>query len=179
MSVSSFKDLLLVVLIDKMVLSVYFPTFCTPQEHKDQFYDDLMCTINSVCQDNLLLLVGDFNAWVGSNHPDFGKGEWSGVRGNHRVGNVTGAGRALLTFCAVNGLTVMNTWYEKKEIYKYTWQHPGSKMWHCIDYILMRQSQRTFVGMYQSSVRLTAGLTTDYCEPRLLRGTGLWWLDNM
>ena len=49
-----------------------------------------------------------------------------------------------LAFCAVNGLTVMNTWYEKKDIYKYTWQHPGSKMWHCIDYILMRQSQRTF-----------------------------------
>ena len=39
------------------------------------------------------------------------------VLGDHRVGNVNGAGRALLTFCAVNGLTVMNTWYEKKDIY--------------------------------------------------------------
>ena len=43
------------------VISVYAPTFCSPQEHKDQFYDDLMCTINSVCQDDLLLVVGDFN----------------------------------------------------------------------------------------------------------------------
>jgi len=33
----------------------------------------------------------------------------SSVRGNHGVGNVNEAGRVLLTFCAVNGLTVMNT----------------------------------------------------------------------
>ena len=64
--------------------------------------------------------------------------------GNHGVGNVNGASRALLTFCAVNSLTVMNTWYEKKDIYKYIWKYPGNKIWHCIDYILMRQSQRTF-----------------------------------
>ena len=100
------------------VISAYAPTFCSPQEYKDQFYDDLMCTISSVCQDYLLLVVGDFNARVGSNHPELVKGEWSGVRSNHGVGNVNGAGRALLTFCAVNGLTVMNTWCEKKDIYK-------------------------------------------------------------
>ena len=80
-----------------------------PKEHKDQFCDDLMCIINSVCQDDLLLVVGDFNARVGSNCPELGKGECRGVRGNHGVGNVNGAGRALLAFCALNGLTVMNT----------------------------------------------------------------------
>ena len=63
--------------------------------------------------------------------------ECSGVRDIQGVGNVN----------KVHDLTVMNTWYEKKDIYKYTWQRPGRKMWHCIDYVLMRQSQRTFVGM--------------------------------
>jgi len=29
-------------------------------------------------------------------------------------------------------------------MYKYTWQHPGSKMWHCVDYISMCLSQRKF-----------------------------------
>ena len=38
------------------VISVYTPTFRYPQEHKDQFYDDLMCTINSVSQDDVLLI---------------------------------------------------------------------------------------------------------------------------
>ena len=36
----------------------------------------------------------------------------------------------------------MNTFFEKRSIYKYTWQHPGSKKWHCIDYILMKERQK-------------------------------------
>ena len=39
-------------------------------------------------QDDLLLIVEDFNTRVGSNHPELVKGEWSCVRGNHSVGNV-------------------------------------------------------------------------------------------
>ena len=42
----------------------------------------------------------------------------------------------------MNELLIMNTTFEKKNIHKYTCQHPGSKQWHCIDYIIMRQSQR-------------------------------------
>jgi len=38
---------------------------------------------------------------------------------------------------------VCNERYEKMDMHKYAWQHPGSKMWHCIDYnILIHQSQR-------------------------------------
>lgn len=35
----------------------------------------------------------------------------------------------------------MNTLFEKKDIHKQSWQHPGTEKWHCIDYILMRQNQ--------------------------------------
>ena len=35
-----------------------------------------------------------------------------------------------------------NTWFEKKDIHKSTWQHPKSKKWHCIDYAIMRQKDR-------------------------------------
>ena len=72
------------------------------------------------------------------------RSQWNGVRDLHGVGKVNEVGTSLLTFCALHGLCVMNTWYEKKDMYKYTWQYPGSKMWHCIDYILMHQSQRKF-----------------------------------
>ena len=44
------------------------------------------------------------------------------------------SGEALLSFCALNELVIMNTTFEKKDIHKYTWEHPGSKKWHCIDY---------------------------------------------
>ena len=57
-----------------------------------------------------------FNARVGSDQLDSSNAEWNGVRGNHGVGNVNEAGRTLLTFCAVNALTVINTLYEKRDI---------------------------------------------------------------
>ena len=41
----------------------------------------------------------------------------------------------------MNGATVCNTWFKKKAIYKQTWQHPKSKLWHCIDYVIMRKAQ--------------------------------------
>ena len=48
------------------VVSVYAPTYNSPQEQKDVFYDDLCCTINSVSEDNTLIVLGDFNARVGA-----------------------------------------------------------------------------------------------------------------
>ena len=33
---------------------------------------------------------------------------------------------ALLSFCALNDLVIMNNTFEKKDIHKHTWQHPGS-----------------------------------------------------
>ena len=53
------------------------------------------------------------------------------------------SGEALLSFCALNEQIIMNTTFEKN-IHKYTWQHPGSKKWHCIDYIIMRRAQMKF-----------------------------------
>ena len=58
------------------------------------------------------------------------------------MGKMNESGEALLSFCALNELVIMNTTFEKKDIHKYTWQHPGSKKWHCIDYVIMRQAQR-------------------------------------
>ena len=39
----------------------------------------------------------------------------------------------------------MNTRFEKKNIHKHTWQHPDSKQWHWIDYIIMRQKAEELV----------------------------------
>jgi len=46
------------------VLSVYALTYHSPQEQKDVFYDDLCSTIESVCEDDLLIVLGNFNARV-------------------------------------------------------------------------------------------------------------------
>ena len=90
----------------------------------------------------MLLVVGDFNAWVGSSERGADVPVWSGMRGFDGVGKMNKAGVTPLSFCALNELTIENTCSEKKTLHKYTWQHPGSKQWHCIDYVIMRQKQR-------------------------------------
>ena len=42
----------------------------------------------------------------------------------------------LLSFLSTNETRVCNT-FQKKEIYKQTWQHPKAHKWHCIDYVIM------------------------------------------
>jgi len=54
----------------------------------------------------------------------------------------------------------MNTQFEKRDIYKYTWQHPGSKRWYCINYILMPQTQRKYC--HNVSVMRKANCWTDH-----------------
>ena len=48
--------------------------------------------------------------------------EMSGMvlRGRHGVGLMNSSGEALLAWCSLNGLVVMNMVFEKKEIHKYT-----------------------------------------------------------
>ena len=48
------------------VVSVYAPTFRASVEQKEQFFSDVQAKLDSVNEHDVLLLVGDFNARVGS-----------------------------------------------------------------------------------------------------------------
>ena len=56
------------------------------QEKKDVFYTDLQKTPDRVDRNDVLLLLGDFNARVGSNEEHTGVSNWNGVKGCHGVG---------------------------------------------------------------------------------------------
>ena len=98
-------------------------------------FDDLQAVISSTPPDDLLLVMGDFNARVGCG--DDTDPSWLGVRGMFGVGRLNENGEHLLSFCALNGLCVMNTMFAKRRIHQYTWQHLGTKIWHCINYVLI------------------------------------------
>lgn len=48
------------------VVSVYAPIHQAAQEKKEEFYADLQAVVDVVEMDEILLMVGDFNARVGS-----------------------------------------------------------------------------------------------------------------
>ena len=122
------------------VISCYTPTFGASRAEKNEFFDNLQQILDKIPSREQYVILGDFNARVGSRESE--DDQWGRVYGPHGFGALNEAGRELLSFLAINEATVCNTWFWKKEIYKQTWQHPRSKQWHCIDYVIMRQRDR-------------------------------------
>ena len=121
------------------IVCAYAPTARAPPGVKVQFCSDLQVTLDQIPQNDILVVVGDFNARVGVLKP--GEDSWHGVIGKHGLDERNMAGEEFLQFCAVNQLTVMNTWFQKKDIYFGTWMHPATKKHHMIDLIAMRAAQ--------------------------------------
>ena len=124
------------------VISVHAPTARAQPGIMQKFMDDMQVTINKVSASDVLLLLRDLNAHVGS--CESGEDPWRGVRGKYGLGDGNGAGERILEFCAINNFTIMSTWFSKKPIHLATWKHPATKQMHIIDYVVMRAEQWVF-----------------------------------
>ena len=77
------------------LINVYAPTMTYPDEEKEAFYSQLRETIQSVPQPDRLILMGDFNARVGSDCRT-----WSPVLGKFGKGQQNSNGELLTCLCA-------------------------------------------------------------------------------
>ncbi len=117
------------------LVSAYAPTLTSDDGIKDEFYDLLDRTLRAVPRTDKIVLLGDFNARVGSNHT-----VWGGIIGRHGVGNVNSNGLRLLNLCADHDLVITNTMFQMSDKFKTSWMHPRSKHWHLIDFVIVRKS---------------------------------------
>ena len=122
------------------VVSYYAPTRAASTEDKEAFFQMLDSFISSVPSQESYVILGDFNALVESR--ESADGQWGAVRGPHGYGVANDAGKELLSFLSCHQATVCNTWFVKRDIHKQTWQHPKSKQWSCIDFVVMKQRNR-------------------------------------
>ena len=137
------------------VVCAYAPTAKAPPSIKQIFYSDLQDTIDKTPRTDVLVILGDFNAQVGI--LEQGSDLWQEVLGRYGKNERNLAGAELLEFCAVNEMSIMNTWFQKKEIHQGIWTHPATKKCHVIDFVLMKASQRV------------------YCrDVRVMRGANCW-----
>ncbi|BHF69152.1 hypothetical protein SprV_0301219400 [Sparganum proliferum] len=60
------------------IVNVYVPSMTGPDAAKDKFYEDIHVLQTSVSKANKLIVLGDFNARVGTDHA-----AWRGVLGPH------------------------------------------------------------------------------------------------
>ena len=119
------------------LISAYAPTMTNPEEVKDKFYEELESLIDKVPKKDKLIILGDFNARVGTDHQT-----WEGVIGRHGVGKCNSNGLLLLRLCTVHDLSITNTLFRQPNRNKTTWMHPRSKHWHLLDYVITRRADR-------------------------------------
>ena len=113
--------------------SAYVPTLTSPDDAKEQFYEQFDQVIKSTPPSDKLVILGDFNARVGRDYSS-----WEGVLGRHGVGKINDNGLLLFRKCAEHNLCITNTLFRMADKYKTTWMHLRSKHWHLIDFIIVR-----------------------------------------
>ena len=141
------------------VLSCYVPTRAASREDKDKFLNRHDVFITSVPARDCYVILGDFNARIVSRSDDEDD-LWSSVLGPHGYGEVNDAGKELFSFLSCHQAAVCNTWFEKKDVYKQTWQHLRSKKWNCSDFVVMNQRHRRYC--VDVSVKRGAFCNTDH-----------------
>ena len=104
------------------IISAYAPTMTNPDETKAKFYEELDTLIKIVPRSDKLLVLGDFNARVGSDHI-----AWDGIKGKHSIGRCNSNGRLLLQACSQHNLIITNTLFQQAAKRKTTWMHPKAK----------------------------------------------------
>ena len=121
-------------------IQVYAPTEDSEKEEKDRFYASLESVLVKVKKDDRLVLLGDMDGRVGRD-----VGTWGEVIGRHGEETQNGNCRRFLGSCATNSLTIMNGYFEDKDIHKYTWECRGRGLHTIIDYFAVRKAIRPAV----------------------------------
>ena len=118
----------------------------------DAIYDQLQLTLSSVPASDLLVIIGGFDARLGSDCSS-----WNSVMGSYGIGECNKNGERLLDFCTSNHMLVSNTWFQHKLLHQATWfrNSDRSRPGHMIDYVLNNKRFCTSVldtHMYQSTL---------------------------
>nr|VZI25723.1 unnamed protein product [Spirometra erinaceieuropaei] len=117
------------------IISAYAPPMSSPDAAAgDKFYENLHALFRTVSKANKLIVLGDFNARVGTDHT-----AWRGVLGPHGLRGSNGNGLRLLCTCAEHRLILTNTFFCLPERDKATWRNPLSRHGHLLDYVLVRR----------------------------------------
>ena len=102
------------------VIQVYVPTSNTEDAEFEQFYEDLQDLLELTPQKDVLFIIGDWKAKVGSQ-------ETPGVTGKFSLGVQNEARQRLIEFCQENALVMANTLSQQHKRRLYTWTSPDGR----------------------------------------------------
>ena len=96
------------------------------------FYEDLQDLLELTPKKDVLFIIGDWNAKVGSQ-------KTPGVTGKYGLGVRNETGQRLIKFCEENTLVIANTLFQQHKRRLYAWTSPDGQHQNQIDYILCSQ----------------------------------------
>ena len=99
------------------VIQIYAPTSNAEEAEVEQFCEDLQDPLELTPKKDVLFIIGDWNAKVGSQ-------ETPGVTGTFGLGMRNEAGQRLIEFCQENALVIANTLFKQHKRRLYTWTSP-------------------------------------------------------
>ena len=102
------------------VIHVYAPTSNVEEAEVEQSYEDLQDLLELTPQNDVLFIVGDWDAKVGSQ-------EITEVTGKFGLGVQNEAGQRLTEFCQENALVIANTLFQQHRRRLYTWTSPDGQ----------------------------------------------------
>ena len=110
------------------VIQAYALTSNAEEAEVERFYEDLQDLLELTPKKDVLFIIGDWNAKVGSQ-------EIPGVPGKFGLGLRSEAGQRLIEFCQENALVIANTFFQQNKRQLYTWTLPDGKRQNHINYI--------------------------------------------
>ena len=102
------------------VIQVYAPTSNVEEAEVEWFYEDLQDLLELTSKKDVLFIIGDWNAKVGSQ-------ETPGVTGKFGLGIRNEAEQRLIEFCQENALVIANTLFQQHKRRFYTWTSPDGQ----------------------------------------------------
>ena len=135
------------------VIQVYAPTSNAEEAEVERFYEDLQDLLELTPKKDVLFIIGDWNAKVGSQ-------ETPGVTGKFGLGVRNEAGQRLIGFCQENALVIANTLFQQHKRRLYTGTSPDGQHRNQIDYILC--SQRWRISIQSAKTRLGTDCGSDH-----------------
>ena len=103
------------------VIQVCAPTSNAEEAEVERFFEDLQDLLELTPKIDVLFIIGDWNAKVGSQGTP-------GVTGKFGLGIRNEAGQRVIEFCQENALIIANTLFQQHKRRIYTWTSPDGQL---------------------------------------------------
>ena len=130
------------------VIQAYAPTSNAEEAEVEWFYEDLQDLLELTPKKDILLIIENWNAKVGSQ-------ETPGVTSKYVLGVQNEAGQRLREFCQEKALVIANTLCQQHKRRLYTWTSPDGRHQNQTDYIFAAKDGEALNSQQKEDLELT------------------------